>query len=470
MRKRVLTILSVLFQDGGQFYPAQLSAKTRGITPTAQPAGPALPSQRTVSVRRWALIAGLMVCSAHVSTAASGAEANVPSAEKLRLLGDFFDNEVATGKISGAVVLIQQHGRPVYQKTFGMRDVRTNRPMTTDTVFALRSMTKPITSVAAMMLVDAGKLSLDDPVAKYVSSFADAKVALEQTDAQGKPSFEVVPAARPPTVRDLLLQTSGIAGGYVGGWVAKLYEEGHLFDGEFTNADLAERLGKVPLTRQPGTFWRYGYSADVLGRVIEVASGETLFHFMKRSIFDPLGMTHTRFVLDTPEERALMAEPLPSDVNLVDQERRRRSHPQWESGGGGLVSTIVDYARFTQMLLNGGTFEGKRYLSPAAFKDMTTDHVGPGTGIGHDYFYFPGDGFGYGYGFAVRTSAGEANQPGSMGELKWDSLSGTYVGIDPKLDMFYLLMEQTDNERGPIRVAFRKLVYDAFTSKRGRAR
>jgi CubicO group peptidase (beta-lactamase class C family) len=429
-----------------------------------QPAGPALPPQRTVYARRYALIAGLILYSVNVSTAACGAEANAPSAEKLQLIGDFFENEVATGKISGAVVLIQQHGRPVYLKTFGLRDVRTGRPMTTDTIFALRSMTKLVTSVAAMMLVDAGKLSLDDPVAKYIPSFADAKVALAKTNAQGEPPFELVPATRQPTIRDLLLQTSGIAGGYVGGWVAKLYAEGHLFDGQFNNADLAERIGKVPLTRHPGTFWRYGYSADVLGRVIEVASGETLFHFMRRSIFDPLGMTHTKFVLGTPEEHESMAEPLPSDVNLVDQERRRRSHPEWESGGGGLVSTTVDYARFAQMLLNGGTFEGKRYLSAASFKDMTADHIGPDTGIDHDFFYFPGDGFGYGYGFAVRTSAGETNQPGSIGELKWDSLSGTYIGIDPKLDMFYLLMEQTDNERGPIRVAFRKLVYDAFTS------
>jgi len=429
-----------------------------------QPAGSALAPQCTVYAGRWALIAGLLLYFLNVSTTACGAEANVPSAEKLQLLSDFFENKVATRAISGAVVLIQQHGRPIYLKTFGMRDVTTNRPMTTDTIFALRSMTKPITSVATMMLVDAGKLSLDDPVAKYIPSFADSKVALEKTDAQGEPSFELIPAARQPTIRDLLLQTSGIAGGYVGGWVAKLYAEGHLFDGQFNNADLAERIGKVPLTRQPGTFWRYGYSADVLGRVIEVASGETLFHFMKRSIFDPLGMTHTKFVLDTSEERALMAEPLPSDVNLVDQERRRRSHPEWESGGGGLVSTIVDYGRFAQMLLDGGAFEGKRYLSPPAVKDMTTDHIGPGTGIGHDVFYFPGDGFGYGYGLAVRTSAGETKQPGSIGELKWDSLSGTYVGIDPKLDMFYLLMEQTDNARGPIRVAFRKLVYDAFTS------
>jgi CubicO group peptidase (beta-lactamase class C family) len=429
-----------------------------------QPAGPALPPQRTVYGRRWALVAGLMLYSVNAGTTAVGAEANGPSTEKLQLLSDFFDNEVAAGKISGAVVLIQQHGRPVYLKTFGMRDVRTSRPMTTDTIFALRSMTKPITSVATMMLVDAGKLSLDDPVAKYIPSFADAKVALEKTNAQGEPSFEFVPAARQPTIRDLLVQTSGIAGSYVGGWVARLYLEGHLFDGQFNNADLAERIGKLPLTRHPGTFWRYGHSADVLGRVIEVASGETLFHFMKRSIFDPLGMTHTKFVLDTDEDRGLMAEPLPSDVNLVDQERRRRSHPEWESGGGGLVSTIVDYGRFAQMLLDGGTFEGKRYLSAAAFKDMMTDHIGPGTGIRHDQLYFPGDGFGYGYGLAVRTSVGETKQPGSMGELKWDSLSGTYVGIDPKLDMFYLLMEQTDNERGPIRVALRKLVYDAFTS------
>jgi CubicO group peptidase (beta-lactamase class C family) len=428
-----------------------------------QRAGPTF-TQRTIYPTRWTLIVGLMLYFVNVFTPACGAETNAPSAEKLKLLNDFFESEVVAGKISGAAVLIQQHGRPVFLQTFGMRDVRTNSPMTTDTIFALRSMTKPITSFAAMMLVDAGKLSLDDPVAKYVPSLVGAKVALETTNAAGESSLELVPAARQPTIRDLLLQTSGIAGSYIGGWVTKLYADGHLFDGQFTNADLAERIGKVPLTRQPGTFWRYGYSADVLGRVIEVASGETLFHFMKRSIFDPIGMTHTKFVLDTPEERALMAEPLPNDVNLVDQERRRRSHPEWESGGGGLVSTIADYARFAQMLLDGGSFEGKRYLSSATFKDMTTDHIGSETGIDHDYFYFPGDGFGYGYGLAVRTSAGETKQPGSIGELKWDSLSGTYVGIDPKLDMFYLLMEQTDSERGPIRVAFRKLVYNAFTS------
>jgi CubicO group peptidase (beta-lactamase class C family) len=394
----------------------------------------------------------------------NAAEAPAPVPERLQPITDFFDSEVATGRLPGAVVLIQQHGRPVYLKTFGVRDVRTTLPMTPDTIFALHSMTKPITSFAAMMLVDAGKLSLDDPVAKYIPSFANIRVVLEKADAQGKPSVELVSAERQPTIRDLLLQTSGIAADYVGSWVRELYLEAHLFEGQFDNAEFAERVSKIPLTRQPGTFWRYGHSTDVLGRVIEIASGETLYDFTKQRIFDPLGMKHTKFVLNTPEERALMAEPLPTDSVLVELERKRRSHPEWQSGGGGLVSTIVDYARFAQMLLDRGKLDGKQYLGSAVYKDMTTDHIGPGSGVGHDYFYFPGDGFGFGYGLAVRTGPGETNQPGSIGELKWDSGSGTYVGVDPKLDMIYILMEQTENERGRIRVAFRKMVYDAFAS------
>jgi CubicO group peptidase (beta-lactamase class C family) len=421
---------------------------------------PSMGNERRRRVKHGPLIVSL-VLSLVICSSAVEAEAPAPAASKLQLLTRFFETEVATNRIPGAVVLIQQHGRPVYLKTFGVRDVKTHRPMTTDTIFALRSMTKPITSVAAMMLVDAGKMSLDDPIAKYIPSFAEAKVAIETRDAPGKLPYVLVPPVRQPTIRDLLLQTSGIAGEYVGGWVGKLYEQGQLFEGRFNNADLADRLSKLPITRQPGTFWRYGYSSEVLGRIIEVASGKTLFDFMKQNLFDPLGMTHTKFVLNK-KERLLMAAPLPNDTNLIEQERSLRSHPEWESGGGGLVSTITDYARFAQMLLNGGTLDGKRYLSAVAFQDMTTDHIGPGSGVNHDYLYFPGDGFGYGYGLAVRTGPGEKNQPGSIGELKWDSLSGTYVGIDRKLDMLYLLMEQVDNQRGPIRVALRKLVYDAF--------
>ena len=415
-------------------------------------------------VRYLTFAAALMAHFACGSGPVNAAEVSAPAPGKLQLITDFFDNEISAERLPGAVVLIQQRGRPVYLKSFGVRDVRSNLAMTPDTIFALHSMTKPITSLAAMILIDAGKLSLDDPVEKYIPSFANAKVGVERVDARGEPTLGFVPAERQPTIRDLLLQTSGIAADYVGDWVKKLYSEAHLFDGNFDNAEFAERIAKLPLTRQPGTFWRNGHSTNVLGRVIEIVSDETLYHFMKQRIFDPLGMTHTKFVLDTPEERASKAEPLPSDTILVDEERMRRAHPEWESGGAGLVSTIVDYARFAQMMLNGGELEGKRFLGAAVFKDMTTDHIGPGSGVGHDYFYYPGDGFGFGYGLAVRTAAGETDQPGSIGELKWDSGAGTYVGIDPKLDMIYILMEQTENERGRIRVAFRKLVYEAFMS------
>jgi CubicO group peptidase (beta-lactamase class C family) len=394
---------------------------------------------------------------------ASGVPA--PSAQGLERITAFFDNEVATGRLPGAVVLIQQHGKPVYLKCFGVQDVRTNVPMTPDTIFTLHSMTKPITSVAAMMLIDEGKLSPQDPLSKYIPAFADVKVATEPPGDNTAATLEFVTPDRPITIQDLMRHTSGITYEYIGAdWVQQIYREGHLFDGKFDNKVFAERLAKLPLSRQPGTLWRYGHSTDVLGRVIEIISGKTLYAFEKERIFDPLGMTSTKYVLDSDPERARMARPLPTDKILLDAERDRLAHPEWESGGGGLLSTVLDYARFAQMLRNGGEYDGRRYLSAAAFKDMTTDHVGPGSGVGRDFWYFPGDGFGYGYGIAVRTDPGNEMPPppGSLGELKWDGGSGTYFGVDPKLDMVYILLEQTQTERGHIRPAFKKLVYDAF--------
>lgn len=402
----------------------------------------------------------------HAATARETASIPSPFPNELARITEFFDNEVATGKLPGAVVLIQQHGRPVYLKCFGVQDVATKTPMTAETIFALHSMTKPITSVAAMMLIDAGKLSLTDPVSKFIPGFADAKVGVSFETADGHNVLKLVPADRPVTVMDLLRHTSGITYDYIGGkLIMKAYSESGLFDGRYDNKVFADRIARLPLARQPGTLWRYGHSTDVLGRVIEIVSGQTLYQFEKQRIFDPLGMTSTKFVLESAEERARMAEPLPSDTILIRAEAERRAHPEWESGGGGLVSSLTDYARFAQMLLNGGQFDGKRYLSPAAFKAMTSDHIGPGSGVARDYYYFPGDGFGYGYGLAVRTDPGNAKPPppGSIGELKWDSGSGTYFGVDPQLDMIYIMLEQTQNERGRITPAFRKLVYDAFT-------
>jgi CubicO group peptidase (beta-lactamase class C family) len=417
------------------------------------------------SMRGLSLVAGFAALLACAGGSGQAAGLSAPAPEKLDRVTQFFDQEVTAGRLPGAVVLIQQHGRVIYQKCFGVRDVTTGVPMTPDTIFALHSMTKPITSFAAMMLIDQGRMSLSDPVAKYIPSFARVTVGVDSVTADGKHVLKRVPPNTPVTIRDLMRHTSGITYGYIGGeLIEHAYMAADIFAGRFDNAEFADRVAALPLARQPGTLWRYGHSTDVLGRVIEVVSGERLYDFEKRNILDPLGMTSTKYVLTSAEERARMAEPLPSDHILVAAEQERRAHGEWQSGGGGLVSTITDYARFAQMLLNGGELDGHRYLSPAAFKDMTTDQIGPGSGVGRDYFYFPGDGFGYGYGLAVRVAPGDAKPPppGSIGELKWDSGSGTYFGVDPKLDMVYILLEQTQNERGRITPAFKKLVYDAF--------
>jgi CubicO group peptidase (beta-lactamase class C family) len=413
-------------------------------------------------------IAAAVISAAIWATAGTSRAADVPapSPDGLDRITEFFNNEIASGKLPGAVVLIQQHGKPVYLKCFGVQDVATMAPMTSDTIFALHSMTKPITSLAAMMLIEAGKMSLTDPASKFIPGFSDAAVAVGATAADGKTVLKLVPTNRPITIADLLRHTSGITYDYIGGkLIMKAYSESGLLDGRYDNKTFADRIARLPLARQPGTLWRYGYSTDVIGRIIEIVSGQTLYQFEKQRIFDPLGMTSTKFVLDSAGERARMAEPLPGDTILKEAEAERRAHPEWESGGGGLVSSLTDYARFAQMLLNGGKFDGRQYLGPAAFKTMTTDHIGPDSGVARDYYYFPGDGFGYGYGIAVRTDPGNARPPppGSIGELKWDSGSGTYFGVDPSLDMIYILLEQTQNERGRITPAFKKLVYDAFS-------
>ncbi len=432
--------------------------------PTFFPA--ALPSVAAFVAGRIAAV----VCAVAIQTtigASQAIDAPAPSASKLERITEFFNNEVATGKLPGAVVLIQQHGKPVYLKCFGVQAVETNTPMTPDTIFALHSMTKPITSVAAMMLIDAGKLSLADPVSKFIPGFADVKVGVSSVTADGSAVLKLVPPDRPVTIMDLLRHTSGITYDYIGGkLIEKAYMDANLFDGKYDNKVFAERIARLPLARQPGTLWRYGHSTDVIGRIIEIVSGQTLYQFEKQHILDPLGMTSTKYVLENAGERARMAEPLPGDTILKKSEAERRAHPEWESGGGGLVSSLADYARFAQMILNGGELDGKRYLTPAAFKSMTSDHIGPGSGVGRDYFYFPGDGFGFGYGFAVRTDPGNAKPPppGSIGELKWDSGSGTYFGVDPHLNMIYILLVQTQNERGRITPAFKKLVYDAFAA------
>jgi CubicO group peptidase (beta-lactamase class C family) len=382
------------------------------------------------------------------------------SPEKLGRIDDFFNNEIATGKIPGAMVLIKQHGRQVYFKTFGVSDTDTGRPMTPDTIFPLHSMTKTITSFAAMTLVDQGRLKLDDPVSKYIPSFARMKVGVEQKADNVRPLLELVPTRQPLTIEDLLLHTSGITYGFYGnGLVKAAYAD--IYFGDFDNAQFAERIAMLPLAEQPRTLWDYGHSTDIVGRVIEVVSGQSLYQFEKTQLLDPLGMTTTKFFLPDPAERARFAKPLPRDRHV---ERNSLDVTRWESGGGGMVTTMSDFTRFAQMLLNGGELDGKRYLSPATFTAMTTDHIGPGSGVERDYFYFPGDGFGFGYGFGIRTDPGKAvpPPPGSIGEIKWDGASGTYFVVDRANDMFFILLENSPSERTRIQPALKKIIYDAL--------
>ena len=382
------------------------------------------------------------------------------SQEKLSRIDDFLNGEIASGKIPGAIVLIQRRGLPVYFRTFGKRDVATAVPMTADTIFPLHSVTKTITSVAAMMLVDRGKLALADPVSKYIPSFAGMKVGVERKDDSGKPELDLVPPRRPVTIEDLLLHTSGITYGFYGDGLVKSAYAG-IYLGDFDNAEFAERIARVPLAEQPRTLWDYGHSIDLLGRVIEVVSGQSLYQFEKTQLLDPLGMTSTKFFLTDPVERARFARPLPDNRPV---ERNSLDVTRWESGGGGMVSTIADLARYAQMLLNGGTLDGKTYLGPATYAAMTSDHIGPGSGVERNYFYFPGDGFGFGYGFGVRTDPGNAvpPPPGSPGEIKWDGATGVYFVIDRAQDMFFVLMQNTQSERIRVQVTLKKIIYDAF--------
>jgi CubicO group peptidase (beta-lactamase class C family) len=419
---------------------------------------------------RW-LISGVLLTMAAIPSAFAEGSFDIPvgahfNQQKLQRIGEFFRGEIANGKIPGAILLIQQHGNPVYHEFFGVRDVATRLPMTDDTIFRLYSMSKPITSVAAMMLVDAGKLRVDDPVAKYIPSFAEAKVGVEKKDDSGEKVLELVPVNRPITIFDLMTQTSGIVYGFYGdGMVRRLYDKARIYDGDFDNAEFAERIARLPLAVQPGTLWDYGHSTDILGRVIEVVSGKSLLHFEQDNLLGPLGMTNTGFFVSDPAKYKMIAQPMPDDSDFkVGVDSNPENVRKWESGGGGMVSTMADFARFSQMLLNGGSLNGKQYLSPKAFALMASDHVGPGSGVGHDFFYFPGDGFGYGLGFGVRTSPGNAKPPppGSLGELKWDSASGCYFVIDRKQDMFFVLMEQTPSERMRIQAAVKKLIYEAM--------
>jgi len=242
----------------------------------------------------------------------------------------------------------------------------------------------------------------------------------------------------------------------------KTYKEANLYAGDYDLAEFAERIAKLPLHNQPGALWQYGHSTDILGRVMEIASGKPLLEIEREKLLDPLGMDDTRFFVTEPDKLKLLAQPVPNDSDFrVGRLYRTEVRQKWESASGGMVSTMSDFSRFAQMLLNGGTLEGRRYLKPETVALMASDHIGPETGIARDYAYYPGATSGFGLGFAVRTSV-PPNTAWPPGEYRWDGVAGTFFFIDPKDDMFTIVMMESPSQRGRIQTEIKKLIYEAL--------
>jgi CubicO group peptidase (beta-lactamase class C family) len=380
---------------------------------------------------------------------------------RLGRIADTIKAEIEKGKMPGAVVLLARRGQLAYFETFGKRDPADGASMPKDALFRMYSMTKPVTSVAIMMLVEEGRIVLSDPVSKFLPQLGKPQVAVERLDpATGKIVSHTVPAEREITIQDLLRHTSGFTYGArtTKTSVREAYSKGGVDATDITNADLIERVAKAPLVHQPGTAFEYGRSTDVLGRVVEVVSGMTLGRFFEQRIYQPLKMTDTGFFVPA-DKHTRIAQPFPKDV-VTGQDVRMldvTTPPKYEAGGQGGVTTAMDYARFSQMLLNRGSLDGVRLIGRHTVELMTSDHLGKMR----DTLSVPG--YGFGLGFAVRVEPGLATSLGSVGDYNWAGAGGTYFWIDPKEQLVAVLMAQTP---GPIRmyyrILFRDLVYQAL--------
>jgi len=389
------------------------------------------------------------------------------SSARLERLAGVIRQEVEKKLIPGAVLVIARFGRVGYAEAFGWRDREAGGPMTPDAIFRIASMTKPLTSVAAMLLSEEGRLQIAAPVANYLPEFAELTVGIERTKAR-----------RTMTVQDLLRHTSGLIYPFVGDEpVRRAWHKANIMHEDQTNQEMVAKLARLPLMFEPGTTWEYGMSTDVLGRVVEVVSGSSLAEFIADRISGPLGMADTDFAA-TGERAARLAEmqedpatghrpPMP--YSEATRERR------WHSGGGGMVSTAADYLRFCQMLLNGGELDAVRLLSPKTVAHMTSDHLPPDVAYGPSAREMIGTGAplpelgqGFGLGFAVRKAVGMSPLPGSIGDYFWGGIYGTSFWVDPAEQMVVVCMLQAPEQRNYYRQLIRHLVYAALTRSRGR--
>lgn len=378
---------------------------------------------------------------------------------RLTQFGDFLRRDIETGRLPGAVVLIARHGQIGFFEAFGQQNPETGQPMQRESVFRLASLTKPITSVAALMLVEQGLLRLDQPLAEFVPEFAHLSVA------DGRP-------ARPATLHDLLRHTAGFTYGEFGdGPVHARYRALNPLDPAQTAGEMIGKLAQLPLLYSPGTTFEYGMSTDVLGHILERRSGCDLETLFRTQIFAPLGMVDTSFLLRPP-----LAPRLAQAVRDPDGRRPWMpvfrdddTPPNWHSGGSGLVGTAQDYFLFLQNLLDGLTCAAPSLLAPKTLAWMTANHLADGIAYGA---YMPALGLlspqpergqGFGLGFLIRLATGLNSAPGSVGDFSWAGVSGTYAWADPSEGLVAVLMTQAPQDRDRLRAVTRHFVYQALT-------
>ena len=386
--------------------------------------------------------------------------------DRLARIGIWMKAEVDAGRIPGAVVMVGRRGQVAYAESFGYRNREAQAPMPMDGIFRIASMTKPFASVALMQLVEEGKVMLWHPVSRYLPQFANPVVGIERA-----------PAKREPRVLDLLRHTSGltygalpVAGGGGAHPVQTAYVEAKVSDPNQSAESFITRLAAQPLMYQPGEYWEYSHATDVVGRIVEVVSGMDLDRYVRERISAPLGLKDTGFwapASDAGRAAYPQVDPATGRKQPVPDPLEK---PQWFSGGGGMVSTAGDYARFCQMLLNGGSLGNVRILGPRTLALMTADALPPGIQYGPNIYALfgglpptPEVGYSFGLGFAVRTAPGRSPVPGSVGDYFWAGAYGTYFWNDPQEQLFAIFMVQGPADRVQYRYAMRQLVYQALT-------
>jgi CubicO group peptidase (beta-lactamase class C family) len=362
------------------------------------------------------------------------------SPERLARVSALVKRYIDQGEIAGAVTLVARRGHVAHFEANGVSDLATRAPMKTDAIFRLASMTKPLTSLAAMMLLEEGRFLLDDPVSRFLPEYKEMKVALANApNERAAGGFRLVPAARDITIRQLLTHTAGLASGTAGP-TTEMYSGLRDFSKpDNTMDDYSKALAKMPLNFHPGDAWEYGPATNIVGRLVEVVSGKTLDEFFRERIFEPLGMTDTYFYLPDARIPRLAAAYVKKDGKLekITTPGPVARNGRYFAGAGGLAGTAEDYLRFCQMLLNGGQLDGARIAGRKTIESMTANHIG-GIPLWQDTYR----GYGFGLGFRVRMDVGQSATLGSVGEYGWGGAYGTYFFIDPKEQLVGILMFQ----------------------------